>query len=258
MRRARCGAFGMLFNAHDPAGSTDDERAILTADFDKHLGASRVGLSASFNRYHYDGIYPYPSLGADDAPLVYVDGVEGRRLTVNGRVTRHLPARQTMTAGIEFVGNVQQDQWLTTTEGLEDWRKEASSRQMAVFVQDEIALLHWLRLSGGLRYDDYGHFSRATPRGAVIVGSAEKQVVKYLYGRAFRAPNAYELGYWPDTSSLREDWDMFCLTMVHELGHLLGKSHDLTRGSVMVPVFTDYSSEPASCRAARPRRSAAA
>ena len=201
------GSFGMMFNAQDPAASTDDERAIVTADFDRHVGESRVGLSASLNRYHYDGIYPYEP-GPDGIPVVYTDGVEGKRLTVNGRLTRHLPARQTLTAGLEFVGNVQQDQWLTTTDEAEDWRTEASSRQAAAFVQDEIAVLHWLRLSGGLRYDTYGHFSRVTPRGAVIVGSAEQQVVKYLYGRAFRAPNAYELGYWPETSNLLRPEDI--------------------------------------------------
>lgn len=59
---------------------------------------------------------------------------------------------------------------------------------------------------------------------------------------------------WPTTGSMRADWDMLCMTMTHELGHLLGRQHDLTPGSVMAPIFTDYSGEPAACRAARPRR----
>ena len=59
---------------------------------------------------------------------------------------------------------------------------------------------------------------------------------------------------WPTAASMRADWGMLCMTMTHELGHLLGRQHDAAPGSVMAPVFTDYSSEPAVCRAARPVR----
>ena len=59
---------------------------------------------------------------------------------------------------------------------------------------------------------------------------------------------------WPTTASMRADWGIFCATMTHELGHLLGHAHEETRGSVMVPVFSDYSSVPAVCKAARPAR----
>jgi Matrixin len=61
---------------------------------------------------------------------------------------------------------------------------------------------------------------------------------------------------WPTSASMRADWGIFCATMTHELGHLLGRAHDETPGSVMAPVFTDFTSVPASCRAARPARAA--
>lgn len=56
---------------------------------------------------------------------------------------------------------------------------------------------------------------------------------------------------WPTTAAISSDWGMFCLTVIHEVGHLLGHPHSLVAGSVMAPVFTGEANVPAICRRQR-------
>ena len=119
------------------------------------------------------------------------------------RVVRQLPGHQTLTAGGEFYANVRQNQFSTYNDpavptALDDAR---SSQQGGVYLQDEIRVRPWLLLNGGVRYDQYENFGRATPRGAVIVTPSPSTSFKYLYGEAFRAPNAYELYYYGTTAA---------------------------------------------------------
>ena len=187
-------SFGTIFNAHDPQEHTLDEHAIVDAQYSRSFRGTRLDARASFGRFFYAGWYPYDGTATATYPD---DGSLGTRVSAEARATRMLRGRQTVTAGVEFVDNLQQNQWETSRDP--SWRLDRSTKQGAAYVQDEIKLRPWLLLNGGLRYDTYAEFERVTPRAAVIVLPSPNESFKYLYGRAFRAPNAYELYYYAGT-----------------------------------------------------------
>ncbi len=54
---------------------------------------------------------------------------------------------------------------------------------------------------------------------------------------------------WATPTDMESDWGMFCLTVTHEMGHLLGHQHTLKPGNVMNPAFTNDTDVPATCHA---------
>ena len=77
---------------------------------------------------------------------------------------------------------------------------EVDSRETASFfsfyVQDEFRVLKNLILNAGGRYDHFSTFGdTVNPRAALIYQPWTPTTFKFLYGEAFRAPNAYENFY---------------------------------------------------------------
>ena len=81
----------------------------------------------------------------------FVNGL-GTRWSASAGVTRALPGRQTVRAGVEVIDNVHQDQFakfvvVDSTEPFLDIQH--SSAQHAVYVQDEIKLGRWFIVNAG-------------------------------------------------------------------------------------------------------------
>jgi iron complex outermembrane receptor protein len=186
-------SFGTVFNEQASPEQTIDRHTLLDAEYARSFGASRVRFRASFDQFSYDGIYTRPGTVDDPLLLIGNNSVLGRRWSAGAKLTRTLPGRQVVTLGADFIDNVTQAQKVHFTQPVFTlFDIDRSSVQQAVYVQDEIKVRRWLIANGGLRYDRYKDFQRVTPRAALIATPSANQSFKYLYGRAFRAPNEYE------------------------------------------------------------------
>jgi iron complex outermembrane receptor protein len=188
-------SFSSIFN--DPRERTVDERGFIDTQYERTLGATKVTVRGYVDRYVYRGSYPVAGWEGTAPVVVSTDYARGTWWGVDGRVTRDIPGQQTVTVGAEFRDNVQQDQGGGYVEdSLPAYVIDGSSRVAAWFVQDDIKLHRRVVLTLGARYDGYDGFSKVTPRAALIVTPSPAQAFKYLYGTAFRAPNAYELAFF--------------------------------------------------------------
>jgi iron complex outermembrane receptor protein len=186
-------SFGTLFNEQIERQNTTDRHSLLDLEYVRSIGQARFSIRGSYDRYTYDGYYPFDGTDVERRVWMGHSEVVGSRFTVGARVVRPLPYRQALILGAEVIDNVQQ---YHTSEFVDppmslfetDW----SSTQRALFAQDEIKLGQRVIVNAGLRYDSYETFNRVTPRTALIVMPSALTSFKYLYGRAFRTPNIYE------------------------------------------------------------------
>jgi len=186
-------SFGTIFNEQIDREQTEDRHTLLDLEYGRPIGSARLTVRGSYDRFTYDGHYPIPGDDFGLRKVVAHNDVIGARWTVGARLNKPLPFRQMLVAGTEFINNTDQNQRSSILDpAVPMFTTDVSSTQQAVYIQDELKLGRHVILNGGLRYDRYEAFDRVTPRTAVIVMPSPAQSFKYLYGRAFRSPNAYE------------------------------------------------------------------
>ena len=186
-------AFATTFN--DPRTQTRDRRGFLDLHFTRPT-STRTTLQGrvSFDHYDYDGTYAY-----DEG--LFVDGGHSTWVTGEGLLVRRF-THHSLTTGIEYRNNLRmnQDARQAGRMLLDDRRRLETA---AVYAEDELRLNSHLIVNAGLRWDDYFDTFGGTlnPRVGVILSPSPGAALKVLYGRAFRAPNPYELYYEQDPVS---------------------------------------------------------
>jgi iron complex outermembrane receptor protein len=186
-------SFGTIFN--DPGNHTTDTSAFSELSYKRaFVSGFEVTSRWFYDASAYKGIYAYDY--GYVRPLAY-DKARGDAVGTETNISRPLGHFNIVTAGTEFRYNLRQAQWA----GLFILPKpifegHAQSDVFAAYAQDELRLGGRFLINAGVRVDRYSTYgSTASPRVAAIVHVDQKTAVKYSYGQAFRAPNAYELFY---------------------------------------------------------------
>lgn len=189
-----------------------DETAWADLKFE-HIYDDQLGVLArlSYNHYHFEGKYPYLS-GTNYSDIVtYRDLSTGQWLRSEVQITKTLFDVHKGAVGIDYQYNLQQDQFNANESiaggvNLDDRR---NSQYWAVYLQDEFTITDYLTLNAGVRLDYYDTFGAAvSPHSALILNPFEKTTFKFIYGRAFRAPNAFELYYNDGSISQKPNPDL--------------------------------------------------
>ena len=210
-------SFESEFN--DPRNRTVDEQAYVNLKYEHHFSNQlEIMTRLSYNRYDYDGDYVF-DYSEDDEPYILVNKDSGRGKWWGSelKLTKKFLKKHTFVLGAEYRDNVQQDQSNYDEEVYLDDKRE--SKNWALYIQDEFQILNPLIFNAGLRYDHYDTFGRTTnPRLALIYTPIKETSLKLLYGRAFRAPNAYELYYHDGEDTQKSNPDLEPETIeTHEL-----------------------------------------
>lgn len=197
--------------------TVEDLRAFVEARYEREF-TERFSLSAraSFDLSRYEGLYVYPeSAGGSNKEGGAADWVSGE---LRARVGIFEGNR--LTLGVETQGQ------LSVRQTASDIPLETKARTLlSAYLLDEWKLHPRLSISAGLRLDKYLDLDTTplTPRLAIIARPYDAGLTKLVAGRAFRAPNVYELYYAdgitqaPPTSLEPETITTFEVEHAHDL-----------------------------------------
>ncbi len=193
------GYYGTAFG--DPGNRTVDERYYADLRFERNTDPrTTVTAQVSYDWYGFRGDYVSVDNALNPVPPHHYanrDAVAGASWGAELRAVRKVFGAHRVTIGGEYRSLFRQDQKFFDVSPyavhLDDRR---SDEVWAGYLQDDVDIRRDLVLNAGIRYDHYRLFGgTVNPRVGLIWSPLETTTVKLLYGRAFRAPNAYEAFY---------------------------------------------------------------
>lgn len=204
--------WGTFFN--DNRTMTRDGLAYVVLKYGRYFGRGwNLQAKVSYNHYWYKGdyVYDWNEDPLDPDLVVNRDKADGKWMGGELTLRKKMWEMHKLTFGAECRNNFELKQknfdpvdppeiYLDDDRDSDFW---------ALYLQDDFEVFQGLVVSAGVRYDHYSTFGGTTnPRIALIANPFPSSTFKLLYGRAFRAPSAYELYYNDGESTQKASPDL--------------------------------------------------
>ena len=182
--------YGAVF---DTPYSTTDIHSFVNGTF-RHAIDPGLVVAATLYWGRYD--YRSPSF-LSPGPVLNVDGDHALWYGADVNATITSIASHKLVVGADYTRDAHRDQYNFNVDPYESLLDDhRSSNQAGVYVEDEMTLPANFALNLGLRYDDETvSGGNVSPRAALSYKATPADTLKIVYGRAYRAPNAFELYY---------------------------------------------------------------
>ncbi len=185
-------------NFNDPGVTSVDTRGYLDANYHRDISS----LTQIEVRTYYDSYDSFGggSFGGSNPSTHFIGITRGAADWAGVETTLgHMigPHRITVGGQYEYTWRVDQKNYVVGGPIVENDHHQPWLT--AVYGEAELQVAPKLKVQAGGRFDWYESFGGATsPRVALIYSPTTRTSLKYIFGRAFRAPNAYE-DYYADT-----------------------------------------------------------
>jgi iron complex outermembrane receptor protein len=186
-------------NFNDPGTLGTDSRGYFEVGYHRALSLGDLDARVYYDNYEFLGLGAF---GGQDPANRYIGeswaraDLIGSEATIGRKIGRHR-----IIVGTNYEFNLRVDQKnLIVGQPLffSDHRQPSLA---AVFGEAELNLLPKLSVRVGGRLDWFSSYGNsASPRVALVYSLGSRSALKYVYGRAFRTPNAYESYYFDNVT----------------------------------------------------------
>lgn len=188
------GWYGTLFG--DRGNKILDARGLFEAAYSRDLSSTRkIRWRIYYDQYRYSARYDY---ALEDGIADYRDFAAGNWVGSQAAYDFEIPHMGTLTAGGELDADIRalQQYYAVSPQRSDVLRVDHPDLSYGLFAQQQWRLSPAWNAYLGARFDDsknHRHF--VSPRVALVYQASPRSTYKFLFGRAFRNPNAYETFY---------------------------------------------------------------